>query len=120
MTDKMKERARELAAKSGMSYQAAYNQLRQSDARRGAFNASVMDIGLSSDGVVKEPNSASPDGVNMTDGTVSQASDFWNPGRHEPNCPLSEWTGPREQAPGCECLGIDYSLPLLDGDDYYD
>ncbi len=37
----------------------------------------------------------------------------------ESRCPLAGWdgNGPR---PECDCLGVDTSLPLLDGDDYYD
>jgi hypothetical protein len=40
---------------------------------------------------------------------------------HELNCPLSYWDpDSSEPRPECECLGIDLSLPLLDGDDHYD
>ncbi len=40
---------------------------------------------------------------------------------HELNCPLSDWDpDSSDPEPECACLGIDYSLPLLDGDDHYD
>ena len=37
---------------------------------------------------------------------------------HELDCPLND----EPEGPGveCECVGIDFSLPLLDGDDVYD
>jgi len=35
----------------------------------------------------------------------------------ESRCPLASWNG-QGPRPNCGCLGIDMSLPLLDGDDY--
>lgn len=40
---------------------------------------------------------------------------------HEEDCPRRDFkTGVGKAAPPCECIGIDYSLPIGDGEDYFD
>jgi hypothetical protein len=63
---------------------------------------------------VRERVPTPPDVANLAD--KSRESSLYARCFGEHRCPLAGWDG-KGPRPECDCLGVDTSLPLLDGDD---
>jgi hypothetical protein len=116
MTDKFKKRVREFAAKTGMSHQAAHNVLTtQPTTTRAAVQA---DVAVDTWDPRTRPIATLNDDewLKVLESLAAHASRA-----HEDGCPLRGWEpDSAEPEPRCECIGIDRSELLLDGDDVYD
>jgi hypothetical protein len=121
MTDKFRRAVREFAAKNGMSHQAAHNLLTKAKAGESKTERSEQagNEGPAFDPATYDPAVKPIASLTSTE-MIALMMHFEQNRSHEPDCPLSDWDRKALPEPSCECLGIDYSQPLLDGDDYYD